>query len=101
LRISEVNCALGGHTRASGILLGVEDSPASLAFASQKARAIELDILSGNYDITLLKYRPQILGKTATVIQVSELFKRFTDYQFKVPLKAHGKMPPMVLVAAT
>jgi integrase len=49
-----------------------------------------LDVLSNNFDATLLKYRPHILGQNPTEISVPELFKRFTEYQFKAKGLAPG-----------
>ena len=39
--------------------LGLPDSNINRKFAEQKAKQIELDILSGNFDTTLQKYKPQ------------------------------------------
>jgi integrase len=63
--------------------LGIMDSLPNRTYAEQKARQIELDILSGNYDRTLLKYRPRTLGKTATEVSTVDLFQRFTQQRFK------------------
>jgi len=72
------------------IALGVKDSPSTKAYAGQLAKTIELDILSNNFDETLLNYRPHILGQNPTEISVPELFKRFTEYQFKAKGLAPG-----------
>jgi integrase len=53
------------------------------AFAERLARQIELDFLRGNYDSTLLKYKPKILGKNATELSTVELFQRFSQYKLK------------------
>jgi integrase len=39
--------------------LGLPVSPASRAFASQKANRIEGDIQSGHFDVSLKSYKPQ------------------------------------------
>jgi integrase len=39
--------------------LGLPDTNINRKFAEQKARQIELDILSSNFDSTLQKYKPQ------------------------------------------
>ncbi len=38
---------------------GFADTVVNRKMAEQKARAIELDIISGNFDPTLVKYKPQ------------------------------------------
>jgi integrase len=65
------------------IALGVTDSTVGRSLALQKKAQIELDWQIGQYDRTLLKYKPRILGKSATEISVPELFDRFTKYQAK------------------
>ncbi|MEG4631375.1 hypothetical protein QUB56_17505 [Microcoleus sp. AR_TQ3_B6] len=45
--------------------------------ASIKARQIELDMASGNFDPSLVKYQPQ----KQESISVSELFDRFVEYK--------------------
>jgi integrase len=62
---------------------GVNDDPMGHAVAKQKAAQIELDIQAGYFDLTLLKYKPRSLGKTATEITTVELFQKFTQHQFK------------------
>jgi integrase len=71
------------------ITLGLVDSLPNRTYAEQRARQIELDYLSGNYDRTLLKYKPRTIGKTATEITTMELFDRFTQQRFK----EHGLAP--------
>jgi integrase len=61
------------------LTLGIVDSLPNRVYAEQKARQIELDWLSGNYDRTLLKYKPRAMGKTATEISTIELFERYTQ----------------------
>ena len=39
--------------------LGFDDTPRNRMLAEMRAREIELDILSGNFDQTLQKYKPQ------------------------------------------
>jgi integrase len=58
---------------------GVQDSPTGRAQAKLKAAQIEGDIHSGNFDLTLLKYKPQTLGKAATDLTCPELFRKFTQ----------------------
>lgn len=58
---------------------GVSNTPTGRAVARQKASQIELDIETGHFDLTLLKYRPRTLSKTATEISVWELFERYSQ----------------------
>jgi integrase len=62
---------------------GVPATPTGKAIAKQKAAQIELDVSAGYFDVTLLKYKPRTLGKTATEINAAELFQRFSEHQFK------------------
>jgi integrase len=59
------------------------DSLPNRAYAEQKARQIELDYLSGNYDRTLLKYKPRTIGKAAIEITTALLFERFCQHKQK------------------
>jgi integrase len=63
--------------------LGVSDSTVGRSLALQKKAQIELDWQIGQYDRTLLKYKPRVLGKSATEISAPELFDRYTKYQAK------------------
>jgi integrase len=65
------------------ISLGVADSKVGNALALQKKAQIELDWQIGQYDRTLLKYKPSIIGKNPTEISTPELFDRFTKHQAK------------------
>jgi integrase len=65
------------------ISMGLPDLPVGRARAIEKKNQIELDFELGYYDSTLLRYRPQTLGKNATDISAPELFDRFTKHQAK------------------
>ena len=58
--------------------VGVPDNPTGRALAKQKAAQIELDLQTGHYDPTKLKYKPRVLGKTATELSCPKLFERYT-----------------------
>jgi integrase len=60
--------------------VGVDDDATGRAIAIKKANEIELDLITGHYDSTLLKYRPRILGRNATELLAPELFARWTAY---------------------
>jgi integrase len=62
---------------------GVPNNPTGKAIAKQKAAQVEQDLLTGNFDPTLVKYRPQTLGKNATEVSAPDLFSKFTFYKFK------------------
>jgi integrase len=62
---------------------GVDDDSSGRAFAKRKASQIELDVLSGNFDSSLLKYKPRLLGKCATEVNAPELFERFSQHKLK------------------
>lgn len=70
-----------GKRRAFAI--GLPDTIINRKFAEQKARQIELDILSSNFDSTLQKYKPQktkeeIEGESVTI---EELLLKFMEYK--------------------
>lgn len=65
------------------IYLGMKDSPTARAAARAKASQIEADIYSGNFDSTLLKYKPRILGKTGIEVTAPELFERFIQHKIQ------------------
>jgi integrase len=71
------------RTMATGIRA---DIAGAKSLAQKIATRIELDFIQrdeGRYDETLVKYKPHVLGKSATEISVPELFDRFTKYQAK------------------
>lgn len=60
--------------------VGVSGNATGQALARQKAAQIEIDISAGYFDKSLLKYKPRILGKTATELSCPELFERYTQF---------------------
>ncbi len=64
------------------LYLGLPDSLGNRKVAEMKARQIELDIGSGNFDATLAKYKPS-RQKVVQALTVGELFQRFTDAKAK------------------
>ncbi|MBW4466280.1 MAG: site-specific integrase [Pegethrix bostrychoides GSE-TBD4-15B] len=68
---------------------GFADTSANRKLAEMKARQIELDILSGNFDSTLTKYKPQSVLSTITPVTpiaaqkptLAELWERYTDFK--------------------
>lgn len=65
--------------------LGLPDTSINRKFAEQKARQIELDIISGNFDSSLKKYRPQKTQEEidADLVTVEELVLGFIEYKSK------------------
>ena len=65
--------------------LGLPDTIINRKFAEQKARQIELDILSSNFDSTLQKYKPQKTKEEieADLVTAEELILRFIEYKSK------------------
>ncbi|MGB3496357.1 MAG: DUF3596 domain-containing protein [Elainellaceae cyanobacterium] len=72
--------------------LGFDDTVQNRKLAELKARQIELDILSGNFDSTLLKYKPQPIEDTTGFTSVltptkasqpplSELWDKYTEFK--------------------
>jgi len=80
------------------ISTGFSDSAINRKSAEMKARQIELDIASGNFDITLEKYKPNSVLRTVTPIEsigssepsLAELWDKFIDY--KTPQCAENTM---------
>ena len=66
--------------------MGFPDSKVNRTVAQQKASQIELDIVSGNFDSTLKKYRPRPRIQASQNNAVN-LFKQFTDYKAKTVSK--------------
>jgi integrase len=68
--------------RKQALSLGVSDNPVGRAFAAKKMAEISMDLISGHYDLTLLKYKPRKLGTNPTEISAVELFQRYlTQYK--------------------
>jgi integrase len=65
--------------------LGLPDTRINRMFAEQKARQIELDILSSNFDSTLQKYKPQKTKEEieAKLITAEDLILKFIEYKSK------------------
>ena len=65
--------------------LGLPDTDINRKFAEQKARQIELDILSSNFDSSLQKYKPQKTSEEiqANLITAEELILKFIEYKSK------------------
>jgi integrase len=62
------------------LAVGMDDNPTGRAIAQKKAHEIQLDLMTGHYDSTKLKYRPRLLGRNPTEISAPELFAKWTAY---------------------
>ena len=74
------------HTgKRRAFALGLPDTIINRKFAEQKARQIELDILSNNFDFTLQKYKPQKTKEEteADLVTAQELILKFIEYKSK------------------
>ena len=66
------------------IAVGLPDSAINRIVAQQKATQIELDIASGNFDVTLKKYKPpKKTVKKSSTETVPGLFQKFMEVQIK------------------
>lgn len=63
------------------LYLGLPDSQANRKVAEIRARQIELDITSGNFDRSLAKYKPE--SQRSESLGVTDLFERFMAYKAK------------------
>lgn len=62
------------------LTLGLPEGKVNRTVAQQKARQIELDILSGNFDATLKKYKPEST-RFRSPVTVLGLFDSFIDFK--------------------
>ncbi len=58
---------------------GLTDTKTNRAFVQGIASRIELDMVSGQFDPTMVKYRPQTVGSNPVGVSCAELFRRFTE----------------------
>lgn len=71
------------NSRRCYLSLGVEDSKNARALAQMKAKQIELDILSGNFDETLAKYKYGADGDAdkSQKPSLADLWDKFMDFK--------------------
>lgn len=77
-----------GIAKRFNLSIGLSDTPINRKVAEQKAQQIELDIVSGNFDATLQKYKPHSSLslaspdiKTKVTPKLDELWDKFLDYK--------------------
>ena len=63
------------------LYVGLADTPTNRKVAELRARQIELDMISSNFDPTLEKYKP--VSQKRSQATVVELFERFVEYKSK------------------
>ncbi|HEY9696777.1 MAG TPA: tyrosine-type recombinase/integrase [Trichocoleus sp.] len=63
------------------LYLGLPEGKVNRLVAEAKARVIEGDLATGNFDRTLAKYKPQ--NPNHSRVKVTELFEQFTQYKSK------------------
>ena len=64
------------------LYLGLPDSKTNRIVADQKARQIEGDMATGNFDPTLKKYKSEAVSKRSQISAVA-LFEQFTESKAK------------------
>jgi integrase len=67
-----------------------QNNPVGLAVAKMKMAEIEKDLNYGNFDTTLLKYKPRKLGKNPTEISAVELFEKYIPHYQQERGLSHG-----------
>jgi integrase len=95
------------------LTLGLADSPENRTSAERQARQIELDLITGNFDPTLAKYRPQThltLVKPVEfpqkALKLSELWDKYTQFKSSqleetTILRDYGKIQKRILKLLT
>jgi integrase len=59
--------------------LGIEATPANKGYAKQIAQKVQGDILLGQFDETLVRYRPWKIGNDPAGLSCPKLFKFYSD----------------------
>ena len=86
--------------KKQALSLGVADHPVGRAFAAKKMAEISMDLISGHYDPTLLKYKPRKLGANPTEISAVELFGRYLTYYKQARSLTHGSEVKLTGIAS-
>lgn len=77
--------------------IGLPDSPEGRKLAEMKAREIELDIISGNFDPTMAKYKPQSALSVASLDITPKVTPKLADlWQQYVNARQAGKSPATI-----
>jgi integrase len=86
--------------KKKALSLGVRDNLVGRAFAEKKRAEISMDLVSGHYDPTLLKYRPRKLGTNPTEITAVELFEKYSAFTIKDKGLAPGSIDRYKAIAS-
>jgi integrase len=65
------------------LTLGLPDNKTNQKVAQSRATQIQLDMLSGNFDLTLAKYKPSPALQEVKQLTIAELFERFKTFKEK------------------
>jgi integrase len=76
------------------------NNPVGVSNANLKIAQIEKDIAYGNFDPTLLRYKPRKMGKHPTAISGGELFEKYIEYQRQEGMVAHGSILRLEAIAS-
>ncbi len=76
----------------TSLSLGVANDSTGLAFAEMKKGEIAMDLMTGHYDPTLLKYKPRKLGRNPTEISAVALFQKYTQQRMKERELSHSSI---------
>ena len=76
--------------KKQSLSIGVQNDAIGRAFASKKMAEISMDMVSGHYDPTLLKYKPRKLGRNPTEISAVKLFQKYTEHRLKERELSHS-----------
>jgi integrase len=68
------------------------NNPVGISNAKLKIAQIEKDIAYGNFDTTLLRYKPRKMGKNPTAITGVELFEKYIEYRRGEGLVSRGSI---------
>jgi integrase len=80
--------------------LAKHNNPVEISNANLKIAQIEKDIAYGNFDTTLLKYKPRKSGKNPTEITAVELFEKYIGYRHKEGLLSHSSIDRLKAIAS-
>jgi integrase len=86
--------------KKKALSLGVRDNLVGRAYAAKIMAEISMDLLSGHYDPTLLKYRPRKLGTNPTDITAVELFEKYSAFTIKDKGLAPGSIDRYQAIAS-
>jgi integrase len=76
------------------------NNPVGMSAAKMKMAQIEKDITYGNFDTTLLRYRPRKLGNNPTEITAVELFQKYAEYRVKDRELSHSSAVRLKAIAS-